>query len=346
MTAGARLPRRRRGLVATLLVFAVLTGFVGMFAVWVNRQALNTDNWTQTSERLLAHPEIQKAVGGYLVDQLFSNVDVAGELQQVLPPQAAALAGPAAGGLRQLADNAAPKLLARPRVQEAWRLANQTAHRELLQIVDGGTNVVSTRSGEVVLNLHELTDELAASVGLEKQVAAARSKLQGGGGTKVRRLAQQRLGVELPASAGQLVVMRSDQLATVQDVAGGIRKLAILFTAIPVLLFALAVWLADGWRRVALRTTGWCFAGLGLTVLFARRVVGDRVVDGLVATDSVKPAAREAWTIGSSLLYDIAIAMLAYGLVLVAAAWLAGPTRVAVGTRRALAPSFREHAGR
>ena len=60
---------------------------------------------------------------------------------------------------------------------------------------------------------------------------------------------------------------------------------------------------------VALRSTGWCFVGLGVVVLFARRVVGNRVVDSLASSESVKPAAHSAWTIGTSLLYDIAIAM-------------------------------------
>src|SRR3954452_3392364 len=178
MAAGARLPRRHRGLVIVLLVAAVLTAFVGMFSVWVNRQALNTDNWTKTSERLLADRAIQNALGAYLVDQLFTNVDVAGQLQQALPPQAAALAGPAAAGLRELAGDAAPKLLARPRVEDAWRLANRAAHRQLLQVVNGGGKVVSTQSGEVVLNVRTLIDQLAAGVGVDKQVAAARAKLQ------------------------------------------------------------------------------------------------------------------------------------------------------------------------
>jgi hypothetical protein len=337
--------KRHRTLVSVLLVAAVITGFIGMFAVWANRQALNTDNWTHTSSRLLEDDHIRTAVGAYLVDQLFQNVDVAGEIRQVLPRQAQALAGPAAAGLRQLADQRAPIFLARPRVQEAWRTANRAAHKELLSVINGGGKSVSTQNGEVVLNLRTLIDQLASDVGVSEQVAAARSKLQGSSGAQARALAQQKLGLQLPASAGQLVILKSDQLSTVQDGADALRSLAVLFTIIPVALFALAVWLADGWRRVALRTAGWCFVGLGLTVLIARRAVGDRVVDGLVSADSVKPAAHSAWTIGTSLLYDIAVAMLFYGIVLVLAAWLAGPTRAAVGLRRAMAPSLRYHMG-
>src|SRR3954464_8552035 len=99
----ARSARSHRVLVAILISLAVFTGLIGMFAVWVNRQALNTDNWTETSGKLLADKQVQKAVSAYLVDELFTNVDVAAELRKVLPSQAAVVAGPAAAGLEEVA---------------------------------------------------------------------------------------------------------------------------------------------------------------------------------------------------------------------------------------------------
>ena len=71
-----RSQRPRRVIVAVLLSLAFVTGLIGMFAVWVNRQALNTDNWTQTSSEMLADPVIRDQVAIFLVDELYSNVDV------------------------------------------------------------------------------------------------------------------------------------------------------------------------------------------------------------------------------------------------------------------------------
>jgi hypothetical protein len=343
--ADANPHHQHRVLVGSLMAVAVVTGLIAMFAVWANRQALNTENWTDTSSKVLADKDVQAAVSAYLVDELFSSVDVSAEIQQLLPPQAAALAGPASAGVRQLADQAAPRLLARPRVQTAWIAANEAAHRQLLRIIDGGGSTVSTSNGEVALNLHTLVDQLAATLGIQKQVDTARSKLQGGAGATARSAAQQKLGVTLPPSSGQLVIMRSDQLSTYQDVAKAIRGLAVVLTGVSLGLFALAVFLAGGWRRIALRRVGWCFIGLGLLVLLARRVVGNRVVEGLVTNPSADDAAHAVWTIGTSLLFDIAVAMFAYGVILVLAAWLAGPMRAAVASRRALAPSLRYRRG-
>jgi hypothetical protein len=205
-------------------------------------------------------------------------------------------------------------------VQDAWRLANENAHKQFLRILNGGGDVVSTNNGEVVLDLHALLTQLAATVGLGDRAAGA-----------------------LPADAGRLVIMRADQLKTAQNVAKGVRHLSIVSTIVSFLLFAAAIFLARGRRRVTLRTTGWCFFGVGVFCLVVRRIAGDWIVDSLVRADSVKPAVHDTWDIGTGLLRAIALAFVIYGLVLVAAAWLAGPSRPAQVVRRAVAPSMRDH---
>jgi hypothetical protein len=308
--------RRHRVAVPILLVVAVITGFLAVFSLWAKRQALDTNNWTDTSAKLLEDPDIQAALGSYLVAQLFSNVDVEAQLKSVLPPQVQGLAGPVAGGVRSLAEQRVPKLLARPRIQDAWVAANRTAHKQLIAILDDKGKAVSTGGGDVVLNTRPLIQQLANDVGIGAQVP------------------------NLPPQVGQLVIMKSDELATAQDVAKGIRGISIVLTIISLGLFALAVWLAQGWRRTVLRTVGWCFFGIGFAILLARRIVNNQIVDGLVNTESVKPAAHQVFLIGSSLLQSIAIAMVVYGVLIVLAAWIAGPSSWAVTVRRWLAPTL------
>jgi hypothetical protein len=334
--------RAHRFLVPVLLVLATIVGIAATFAVWVNRQALNTSNWRSTSSQILENKQVQTALSAYLVHELFTNVDVSGDLQKVLPKQLQPLAGPAAAGLQQLASTLAPKILASPQAQAAWVQANVAAHKELLKVLNGGGPVVSTGSGVVTLNLHTLVSQLAATLGISSQVAAVQSKLQGATGASVRTAAQQKLGITLPPANGQLVILRSNQLKTAQDIANGVKNLAIVLPALAILLFALAVYLARGRRRRALRTTGWCFVLIGVALLLIRRIGGDALVDGLVKVPSNKPAVHDVWNIGTSLLHNIAVAMIVYGIVIVVAAWLAGPTRPATATRKFLAPSLRD----
>ena len=51
---------------------------------------------------------------------------------------------------------------------------------------------------------------------------------------------------------------------------------------------------------------------------------------------------HDIWNIATSLLFALAVALIAYGLVVVASAWLAGPTRPARAIRKFIAPSLRD----
>src|SRR5438067_844771 len=128
--------RKHRKTVVAILVVATLIGFVSVFAVWTKRQLLETNTWTDTSTKLLENKDVQAAVAPFMVDQLYANVDVQGELETALPPRLQPLAGPAAGGLRELANKLALEALTRPKVQELWSQANRNAHTLFLQLIN------------------------------------------------------------------------------------------------------------------------------------------------------------------------------------------------------------------
>ena len=72
------------------------------------------------------------------------------------------------------------------------------------------------------------------------------------------------------------------------------KSLAIVLPALAILLFALAIWLARGRRRQALRTAGWCFVVVGVLLLLVRRVGGNEIVDSLVKVPSNEAAVHQA----------------------------------------------------
>jgi hypothetical protein len=85
--------RAHRFLVPGLLVLATLVGIEATFAIWVNRQALNTSDWSSTSSKILEDKQVQTALSAYLVRELFTNVDVSSELQTASPSRPAAVKG-------------------------------------------------------------------------------------------------------------------------------------------------------------------------------------------------------------------------------------------------------------
>lgn len=313
-------PSQGRRRTALALVFvASLLAFFALPAIWLDRQALNTDNWTETSSELLENEAIRAQVANYLVDQVYANVDVQGEIAKALPPRAEPLAGLAAGGLQQVADDGVRNLLGRPIPQQAWEAANRRAHELLMKVLDGGGDVVGTSGGEVTLDLKALLTQTANRFGVGGRIAD-----------------------KLPPDAGQIVILKSDQLATAQDGARALETAAVVLLVLSLALFALAVFLAQGWRREALRACGFGLLAAGALALVARSVAGGYVVDSLATTESVRPAIEATWTIGTSLLVQAATATVFYGVVIVLAAWLAGPTRLATAIRRLKAPFLRE----
>ncbi|HEX2707230.1 MAG TPA: hypothetical protein VHM66_04375 [Solirubrobacterales bacterium] len=306
--------------VVALLIVATLLTVVGIFSIWINRQALNTDNWVNTSTKLLQNKDIQGQLAIYLSDQLFANVNVEEELQKALPPKLAPLAGPASGALEQLAPQAAEKALERPKVQELWESANRAAHEALLKVINGGGPAVSTGGGEVTLNLGTLLGQIGEKLGVGGKIAE-----------------------KIPPEAGQITVLKSSQLSTVQSVAKLIRRLPVVLTLLVILLYGFAIYLAGPRRRETLRSVGICFLIAGVVTLILRGFVGNEVVDALAKSESVKPATEAVWSIGTSLLATVATSAIAIGILLVVAAWLVGPTRFAVRFRREAAPYVEEH---
>ncbi|HEX4730191.1 MAG TPA: hypothetical protein VH299_02925, partial [Solirubrobacterales bacterium] len=148
--------RGRRRTVKGLVILGSVLAFFSVFAIWTERQALNTDDWVSTSDRLIQNPTIRAAVGDYLVDQLYENVDVQKELKEILPGETKQFSGPLSGGLRQVAGDGAEKLLETSTAQGLWKEANRTTHEQLVEVLNGEGNTVSTENGDVTLNLGSL----------------------------------------------------------------------------------------------------------------------------------------------------------------------------------------------
>jgi hypothetical protein len=295
--------------------------FLSVFAIWIERQALNTNDWVDTSGRLIQNEKIRSAVGNYLVDQLYANVDVEKELEGILPGETKQLAGPVSGGLRGVAGDGADKILETSTAQGLWQDANRAAHEQLLAVLENKKEAVSTANGDVTLNLGSLVTNLSQQVGIGSKLAE-----------------------KLPPDAGQITILRSDQLKTAQDIAVGIKGLALVLSLLTLLALGLAIYLSKGGRWVTVLFCGIGLVAAGFAVIVAREVAGGIVVGQLVHEESIKPAAEEAWSISTSLMTSIATTVIVVGVLFGIAGWLGSPTGSARTSRRFLAPALRDHA--
>ncbi len=317
-----RTGRAHRIWVRAILALATVLAVFAIFAIWANRQLLNPTNWSRTSTALLQKQTIRSAVASYLVDQLYANVDVEGELKSGLPKQLAPLAGPISGGLHNLAEQGAERALEIPRVQSAWETANRVADQTLVTIVNGGGQRVKIQGGAVSLDLHQIVADLTQRLGLPSGIAD-----------------------KLPPSVANLRVVTSSQLGLVRNLAKALHALALLLTIVVVALYALALWLAAGHRRRTLMWIGWSLVFAGLLVLVGRKVGQGQLVSAITTDASIEPAANDAYSVATSLLVQVADSSIIIGVPVILSAWFAGPARWAVAARRFLAPYFRERTG-
>jgi hypothetical protein len=308
--------------VRVILVLATLLAIFSIFAIWANRQLMNPTNWAKTSTTLLQKPTIRSAMSGYLVDQLYANIDVPAQLKSGLPTQLAPLAGPISGALHNLAEQGAERALEIPRVQDAWRTANHAADQALVTIVNGGGSRVQIQGGTVSLNLHQIVADLSQRLGLPSGIAE-----------------------KLPASVANLKVVTSSQLGLVRNLAKALHALALWLTILTFALYALAVFLARGHRRRMLMWVGSSLVFAGVLVLVGRKIGQGQIVSAITTNASIEPAANDAYSVATSLLVQVASASIIVGIPVILSAWFAGPARWAVAGRRFWAPHLRERPG-
>ncbi len=319
-TDGAAEPDHRHSVaVHLMIVLAAVIMLVTAANVWVDRAALNTDNWVDASDQLLAEPTIREAISVYVVDQLYTNVDVSAQLGGLLPANLSGLSGALASALRNPATDAVDRLLATDQVATIWTDANRVAHQTIVNILEDDTRVdaLSTSNGNVTLDVRQIVVQLAADLGLP--------------GAVVDRI---------PADAGQITIIQSSKLDSLQTAVTFVQWASWLLFFVVIGLYAGAIFLADGWRRVATRAAGLSILIVGLLILAGLRFGGSRLLDTAVQKQSNRPAAEAVWKIGSQLLRDIGWNITWIGVIIVLGAVLAGPTAVARSIRRFIAPAF------
>jgi hypothetical protein len=313
--------RNSRGRSVVLFVVLVIAGLLlllSSFAIWVNRVALNTQVFTDTSTELIEDDAIRSAISTRVVDDLFESVDVEAELREQLPPDYQRLAGPATAGLREASYRLVDRALEQPRLQRLWEISVEQSHRTLVAVLEGDEGTISTAGGVVSLDLREIIIEAADRIGLSEQVAD-----------------------NLPATVGRVEILSSDELDTAQDGFQILKALAWFLPILTLVAFAIAAWIARDRRRV-IRKIGITVAFVAVLGLLAVNVVGNYLVESLVSDTENENAANNAWDILTQLLRSSFWWMLPIGILFVVASWLAAPGPRAYGARRYLAPALRD----
>lgn len=331
--AGRAIRRTTAAVLAAIAAFALVTSVVGL---WAARTTLNTDRWVATVAPLPQDPKVAAAVAEYASTQLFEVLDVEQRLRTVLPAQAAFVAGPLTGQIREQVRKIVGNVLQSDRFQVIWVDLNQRVHQRMMAVLDGDSSVLQARSDRIDIDLlplinqalREVSDELPTLFGKTITLPDLSS---GEIPANLRERIQDQLGVTLPANFAQFTVYDAGRLwAAQQAVATAKRDLALFVGATIVLLLA-AYLVSPGRRRTTVQLGMWLVvAAVAVTAILraVRREVLAQIPDA-----TYRDGADAAMTSIFSLLRERGTQLIVIGTLLALIAYFVGPGRIPIWQR-------------
>jgi hypothetical protein len=335
------LRRISAAVLVALAAFALVASVVGL---WAARTTLNTDRWVATVAPLPRNPQVAAAVAQYTTTQVFEVVDVEQRLRAVLPEQAAFVAGPLTDQVRDAVRKTVTNVMGSDRFQPIWIEANRRAHRQALAIVEGTSNVVSTRGRHVDIDLLPLINQVLRQLSAQLPTLFGKKITlpdisSGEIPANLRQRVQDAVGVPLPANFAQFTVYDAGRLKAVQDAVVTAKRDLVILVVGTVLLLVLAFVVSPRRRRTALQLGVWLVIA-AVAVTASLRTVRAQLLDQ-VPEGTYRDGVAAAITIVTGTLRQRGVQLIWLGAILAALMYLVGPGRFPVWLRRTTARAAR-----
>lgn len=316
LDTGARSGGRIRAFVVWgLIVVGCLTAASTAVGIWAQTTALDTETYVDTVAPLAQNPAVSAALAQKVVDEIFKDVDVEREVEQLLPEGIGFLAAPIGSAVRDVSVDLADGLISSEAFQELWESLNRFAHTEAVALLTGRGAIVLTQEGAVTLDLTE-----AAS--------AVRSGLEEAGLSDL---------LPPPREGGATIVLFEDSQLGILQFAVDVLDLAYwAFPILTIVTLGAAVLVSRDRRQT------WFGIGVGLVIAMAASLLFLDLARGAVVDGIEDPVAQAGiagvWDQLFSNLTGLQAGLLVLSLLIAVAAFLSGSHRWAV--------SFREAVGR
>ncbi|MCB8908075.1 MULTISPECIES: hypothetical protein [unclassified Streptomyces] len=319
--AAARPARRHRGrsfLAAVLIIIGCLLVPLGIVAAWTSDIVGDTDRYVSTVAPLASDEDVQAAVANRVTGAVMEHIDLESLLEGVAPEQRPLLAkalGKLGGSLESAVSSfvhdKAQDVVASDAFETVWTDANRAVHTSVVRALTGSGD------GAVQINNDTVTVDLAPVIERVKE-----------------RLVDAGLTVagKIPEIHTDFTVVKSDDIGKVKT---GFRLLQVMGLWLPVLavLLVVAGVLLSTHRRRTVIASAIGVAVAALILGIALTVFRTVYLNALPDTVS-QPAAGSVYDALIHFLRTTVRMVVTLGLVVALAAWLTGPSRPAVVTRR------------
>ena len=304
-----RLPFWRRFLVGFLVFLSVVLVPLAGLSVWVRNLVLDTDRYVDTVAPLARNEAVTNLVADRLTTRLFKQVDVEAEAKDALPERAQFLAGPISSGVETFTREAATRVLASEQFATVWENANRRAHEAVVEALTGEGKNVSIKNGKVVLDLSGIIDEVV-------------KRLDDRGVTVFDSLAKDQKNL-------QVTLFDAEQLEKARSAVHLLDRVRLVLVVLVFVFLGVALILSGNRRRSLIR---W---GIGIVIAMG-------ITAGLIALGRAVYLGHAQNHDAAAAAFDIIVRNLrngirvlaVLGIIVALAAFLSGPSRVAVRIRR------------
>jgi hypothetical protein len=139
-----------RGFGSFVFVLLASLSFVAFnVSYWTSNTLTNTDKFVSTMQPLLEDPAIQSTLTTEITTQIFSRIDIEGELKKVLPENIDFIAGPFASQVKSFTAGKISEFLASQKAYDVWTTILQSTHSTLI-------NYISNENNDGVISVNEL----------------------------------------------------------------------------------------------------------------------------------------------------------------------------------------------
>ncbi|MGH3797774.1 MAG: hypothetical protein ACRDSP_23120 [Pseudonocardiaceae bacterium] len=331
------LVHRFRAITAAILV--ALAGFgvvLSVIGIWGTRTVYNTDRWVATVGPLPQDPQVNAAVAAYLTSELQRTLNLQQRVANALPRDAAFLAAPVAGQVRNYLQTTIANLLHTPQFQSLWVEANRRAQPRLVAILENRSQVVSANGDTVTLNLLPIVNNVLADVDralpdvFGKQITLP-TITSGQIPPNLRERIQTQLGVTLPPDFADIKLYNRGALAQVQDAVVLAKRTVVLTVLGTLVVLGLAIGASVHRRRTVLQFGLW-LALATVVLTYALRVVNRQLLQNVSEGTYRNGASAALYTIFAGL-RERGVELFWLGVVIAVLAYLVGPGRLPTALR-------------
>ena len=308
-----------------LLIAGCVLAPLSVVAVWTANQVSDTGSYVANVTPLIKDPAIQNALTSKLTTEIVTKIDVKGRTDQAAAELSQkgftriggllkGVSGSLASGVQGFVHSRIHKIIAGPRMANAWVQVNRVASQQLVAVLSGrgGKNgAVGVSNGQVTLDLAPLE-------------AVAKADLVARGLT---------IAAKVPVVHKTFPLFPSKNLTKAQGLYRLINDLKIVLPILTLALLGLGVLAARGHRR-ALIGAGLGFAA-SMLVLGAGLAIARALYLNSVPASASTDAAAAAFDILVRFIKTALRTLLVAGLIVAAGAFFTGPSRAAVATRSA-----------